>query len=248
MIVMGTKAGLALANDKHTVPTLVFSTSDPIGSGIIKSQTDSGLDNVWAHVDRRQYQRQIEVFYDSFKFKKMGFVFENSDIVKNYIAYEDIKKVAKEKNFELVESYVDEPKDDNDYDRYYKEVAEAYQKLSTNVDAMLLTASLISPSKLFPMLQPFYEKKIPTFTQNGSEDVKYGALMTITLNDFANLKIFSADTIIKIFNGSKPRELNQSFESTPNIILNLEVAKSCGYKPPIDILLVADKIYKTIEK
>ena len=46
MIAMGTWAGQDLANNQHSVSTMVMSTSDPIQSKIIKSAEDSGFDHV----------------------------------------------------------------------------------------------------------------------------------------------------------------------------------------------------------
>ena len=51
VIAMGTWAGQDLANNLHTVPTMVLSTSDPVKAGIIKSAEDPGLDHVTARVD-----------------------------------------------------------------------------------------------------------------------------------------------------------------------------------------------------
>lgn len=248
MLVMGTKAGLALAKKENSIKTLIFSTSDPIGAGIVKSANDSGQDNIWAHVDKGQFKRQVEVFNDVFKFKKMGIVYENSSLVENYIGLKDIEEVSKERNFELVRYYVTEPKDDSDYERYYNDVKNAYEKMSGEVDAALLTISSIHPNQISELMQPFYAKRKPVFSQMGADEVKHGALMSITLIDFSELKTFAADTIEKVLKGANPRELTQVFESTPHIILNYEAAKLSGYKPPIDILLVADKIYNNIER
>ncbi len=51
VIAMGTWAGKDFANDSHSTPTMVMSTSDPLSSGIIKSIEDSGFDHVHARVD-----------------------------------------------------------------------------------------------------------------------------------------------------------------------------------------------------
>jgi len=40
VIAMGSWAGKDLANDRHRTPTVIMSTSDPVGSGIIKSMED----------------------------------------------------------------------------------------------------------------------------------------------------------------------------------------------------------------
>ena len=248
MIVTGTAAGLALSKRDHSVPTLVFSTSDPVGSGIIKSAADSGKDNVWAHVDQGQFRRQVQVFHDIFKFKKMGLVYEDSELGHSYIAFNDIEAVAKESGFNLISYYVKEPVDSSDQERYYRDLRVAYQKIAEEIDAMLLTVSPTKPEMLAELLTPFYKHQIPVFSQGGALEVKYGALMSITQNDYQNLQKFAAGTIANVFHGAKPRELPQIFESTPRIILNLEVAKKVGYKPSFDILYVADEIYRKIDR
>lgn len=248
MIVTGTAAGLALSKGDHSVPILVFSTSDPVGSGIIKSATDSGKDNVWAHVDQGQFRRQVQVFHDIFKFKKMGLVYEDSELGRSYIALNDIENIAKERGFKLISYHVKEPVNSSDEARYYRDLRVAYQEITKEIDAMLLTVSPTKPEMLAELLTPFYEHQIPVFSQGGALEVKYGALMSITQNDYQNLQKFTAGTITNVFHGSKPRELPQIFESTPRIILNLEVAKKIGYKPSFDILYVADEIYREIKK
>lgn len=244
MIITGTAAGLVLAHPNNQVPSLVFSTSDPIGSGIIKSVNDSGKDNLWAHVDLGQFRRQVLVFHDIFKFRKMGLVCEDSDLARSYIGWNDIKQVAWERGFDVITQHVPEPVNDSERNRYYRQTMYAYNRLAKEVDAMLLTVSTVPPEMLPQMLKPFYERKIPVFSQSGSLEVEHGALMSITLNDFPNLKRFAADTIDKVLRGVKPRRLPQVFESTPRILLNLKAAKEIGYKPNFEILLVADEIYR----
>ena len=46
VISMGTAAGVLLASDQHSVPVMVFSTSNAVRSGIIKSEEDSGNDHI----------------------------------------------------------------------------------------------------------------------------------------------------------------------------------------------------------
>ncbi len=245
MIATGTKAGLALANDRHQVPVLVFSSSDPVGAGIVKSDKDSGSNHIWAHIDRNQYRRQVQVFHDIFGFKKLGLVYENTEIARNYCAIGDVEAVAEEKGFELVAQFVYEPVSDQDMDRYYQEVLEANQRLAKKVDAMLIIATVMPPEKIPTLVEPFNQNGIPTFSQMGAEEVKRGVLMSITSNDYPNLKMFGAETVAQVLKGASPRSLPQVFESTPRIILNFDTAKKISYKPPFEILLVADEIFRS---
>jgi hypothetical protein len=63
MIAMDTRAGQALANNDHAVPTIVCSSSDPVASKIILSAEDSGYDHIHAMVDPKRYIRnRFKVF------------------------------------------------------------------------------------------------------------------------------------------------------------------------------------------
>lgn len=64
LIVMGTGAGVFLSRLDYNIPTMVFSSTNAVLSGIIRSETDSGADHLWAHIDPGLYRRQVEVFHD----------------------------------------------------------------------------------------------------------------------------------------------------------------------------------------
>jgi ABC-type uncharacterized transport system substrate-binding protein len=90
--------------------------------------------------------------------------------------------------------------------------------------------------------------RIPTFAQSGSHEVKYGFLMSISKANLQPLGRFHAETIAKVLNGAKPRELPQLFEGPVAIAINLKTAQIIGFDPPVDVLAVADEIYREIEK
>ncbi|MEI7025494.1 ABC transporter substrate-binding protein [Paenibacillus sp. y28] len=248
MIVMGTSPGQKLANDRHHVPTMVFSSSNAVQSGIIQSETDSGLDHVWAHMDLTRYKRQVQVFHDIFQFKKLGMVYENSELGRIYAAVDDVRDVAAERGFELVELHVDEPKSPDDRARYNLEVQEAFRKLSTQVDAVYLTAGKWDQAKLSLLLEPLYAQKVPVFSQLGSGEVARGALLSLYRANFSGIGYFGAENMVQALNGTPLRKLPQIFGDTPSIVMNLEVANRIGYKTPFDILLAADEIYTSIKK
>lgn len=247
MIIMGTYAGKVLANDKHSIPTMVFSSSNAVRSGIIISDTDSGLDHIWAHMDLDRYRRQIEVFHDIFKFKKLGLVYEDSPNGRIYAALSDLDDLSEKLGFQIISYTVDEAREDSDNERYHKEVLEAYQKLAGEVDAMYLTAGTRDINKLSQLLEPFYQKGIPVFSQMGSMEVKYGALLSLYRASYMGIGRFGANNIADVLKGKKPRELVQNYGDTPSIVLNMKVANKIGYKPPFQILLSADEIFQEIE-
>jgi ABC-type uncharacterized transport system substrate-binding protein len=246
MIVMGTAAGTLLANDSHQTKLFVFSASNAYKSGIVQNIERSGSNHIWAHMDANRFQRQLQVFYDIFHFKKMGIVYQDTEIGRRFASLEDIESMAQDKGFALEREFVNEPLNQADITRYRADLKSAYQRLAEKVDAFYLTVASIDPAWLEELLQPFYTKGIPVFSQLGSGEVQYGALMSISYFDFPNLGRFGVDTIIQALKGKPVAELDQTYVSTPQIILNLEVAKKTGFKPTFDILLVADTIYNTI--
>ena len=51
--------------------------------------------------------------------------------------------------------------------------------------------------------------------------------------------------MVRILKGESPGRIPQIYESSPNIMINLDVAKQIGYRPRFDLLLGADQIIKT---
>jgi ABC-type uncharacterized transport system substrate-binding protein len=247
MIAMGTWAGQDLANNEHKVPTMIVSVSDAIRSKIVKSVTDSGFDHIHARVDPARYERQVRLFHDIIHFDKLGIAFENTPEGRTIAAIDDAEKVAKEKGFKIVHCFtkniVSDTKIADD------SVINCFEELSKKVDAVYITNQTgINSQNMKNILAPLYKQKIPTFSQVGSDHVKRGVLMCIARVGFKYIGGFHAETMAKIFNGAKPRELRQLFEEPPKISINLAVAKIIGYDPPVDVLGAADEIYEKIEE
>ena len=243
MLVMGAAAGNVLSNTDHNTNILVFAASNAVRSRIIDSVEDSGKDNVWAHMDEKRFERQTRAFYDIVKFKKLGIVYEDSENARIYSAGNELESLAREKGFEIVRYHVTEPRSAAEYPRYYQEVQTAYNKLAREVDAVYITIASLESNKLPQLFQPFYDNKIPVFSQLGNIEVKSGAMMTVSVMDEENIGRFGADTISKCLQGAKPRDLQQSFQSAPKITLNAEVVKKLDFKLPFELLIVVDEVY-----
>lgn len=245
IIAAGTKAGLNLANNKHHTPTLVISTSDPLGAGIIKSIEDSGYDHIHARVDPHRYERQINIFHDIIGFKKLGMAYQNTEQGKNFAAFKSVKKISAERDFEIVNCYTtDESGNIKDDENSLKK---CFQELGKTADAIYVTGQNgLNPDSIPELVKIAHQYKIPTFCQIHSDQVKYGFLMSVSRANFQYVGIFYAETIAKILNGAKPRQLTQIFEGPPKIAINLKTAEIIGYDPPVDVLSAADEIYQEI--
>jgi ABC-type uncharacterized transport system substrate-binding protein len=70
--------------------------------------------------------------------------------------------------------------------------------------------------------------------------------MSISIADYKYVGQYYAEIFAKVFNGAKPRQLDQVFEDPPKIAINLKTAEIIGYDPPVDVLGAADEIYQEI--
>lgn len=246
IMAMGTWAGKDLANDRHTVPTIVMSTSDPVSAGIIKSVEDSGYDHVHARVDPYRYERQIRIFHDIIGFERLGVVYENTEAGKSYGAIDQVLRVAAELDFEMVPCFA--KSDTADKGEAERGMLRCFKDLLGRVDAVYLARHGGITGRTLPELVAMANTaKVPTFSQSGSGEVRKGLLLSISTAGYKYVGKFYAQTMAKIFNGAKPRDLGQVFEDPPKIAINLKTCETIGFDPPVDVLGAADEIFQRIE-
>jgi len=243
MIAMGTLAGQDLANNLHSVPTMVVSSSDPVKSGIIISAADSGFDHVHARCDPNRYIRQVRLFHDIIGFKRLGIVYENSVAGKSYAALADIEEVAAQCGFEL--ATCEAPWSGMTRLASTQKLIDCHKLLAPQIDALYLTVhNGVDLGRMDEILAPLIEYKIPTWSQRGSAEVRQGVLLSVARGGFQAVGKYHAEIMAKIFNGARPGVLNQVFEDPKKIAINLKTAEAIGFKIPRGLMLVADEIYK----
>ena len=247
MIGMGTWAGKGLANYRHRTNTLVFSTSNPISSGIIKSVKDSGFDHVHVRVDPKRNERQLKVFHVMIGFHRLGVVYEDSLAGRSYAAIETIEALAKTLDFEIVRCHT--KSDISDKKLAEEGVVKCFKKLAKKADAIYVTQQGGVNSRSVPLLVEIANKhKIPTFSQTGAVEVSYGILASLSRAGYKYVGRFHAETIAKVFNGAQPNQLNQLYEEPPKIALNLKTAEIIGFDPPIVLLGATDEMFDEIKE
>lgn len=243
MFALGTWAGLDLANDNHRVPTIIMSTSDPIAAGIIKSAEDSGFDHVTAECDPTRYLRQIRLFHDIIQFKRLGIIYEDTPDGKAYSNLEDLRRVAKEREFELVECIA--PDTNITEDEAVRAYVDCSEKIAPAIDAFYFGAHRgADPENISKSLAPLLKHKVRTWSNWGITHVRNGVLLSIGRKNFKLPGKFYADHLAQIFNGAKPRELNQVLKEELTLAINLETAGIVGYKPPKNLMKIIDVVYE----
>ena len=246
MIAMGTWAGQDLSNHHHTTPTMAVSVSDPVRSGISATAKDSGIDHFHAKCDPTRYIRQLRLFHRLVKFKRLGVVYENSPVGRTYAAFNDIQKVAKERNFDVVPC--ESPSSDTEKKVSTDKSIQCHQELAQKADAVFVTVHRgIDHKRMHELLSPLIEKNLPTWSQRGPIEVKKGILFSISRGGFKAVGLFHAEVMARVFNGEKPRRIDQIFEDPKLIAVNTQTAKMIDFEIPPSILRIADEIYETIE-
>ncbi|OZG70716.1 ABC transporter substrate-binding protein [Hahella sp. CCB-MM4] len=246
MIAMGTRAGLDLANDRHHTPTLVLSSTDPVSAGIIKSIEDSGFSHVNATIDPGKYARQIRVFHDITDFKRLGVAYEDTQAGRSYAAIDTIQELGKKLGFSIVPCHTQS--DISNISLAEHSAINCYQQLAPKVDAIYVTEQGGVTNKSLPVIvRTAHKYKIPTFSQSGSQEVRYGILASLSQANFRYFGEFHAQTMAKIFNGAKPNELPQLFEEPPRMALNLKTAEIIEFNPSLLLLGATDELFKEID-
>ncbi|OHD19079.1 MAG: hypothetical protein A2086_11500 [Spirochaetes bacterium GWD1_27_9] len=252
VISLGTSASRVMSSlpETNKIPVIVDSISDPIGAGISKSYEDSGKEFLTVRCDPYMYIRQAKLFYDVVKFKKVGIIYEDTEVGRSYAGLEDIKKVAKEYKFEIIgnTNVMGDPADEKDIPIVEKQYLIAVKEICPKVDAIYLAIQAgLTIDNIPKIMEIINQYKIPTFAMDGSDFVKKGALLGESESELILVGIFDAKNIVYIFKGKKPRSLNQLFEAVPHIAINLKAADIIDFDVPIDILASSDEIYTTIE-
>jgi ABC-type uncharacterized transport system substrate-binding protein len=193
-----------------------------------------------------RYERQVRLFHDIIGFKSLGVAYEDSVYGRNYAALDLIEKVAQERGFDVVTCFTQS--DIPDQDKADESVLKCFEDLARKVDAIYVTVQRgVNPKTIPQLVRIAHENRIPTFSQADSKGVRSGFLLSISRGGFKPVGLFQAATIAKIFNGAKPRQLNQVYEEARRIAINLKTAGIVGVYLQSDVLAAADEIYREIE-
>lgn len=244
ILAMGTWAGQDMRAIGPPVPTIVASTSDPLGAKIADSAQDSGRDNLHTRIEPDRYERQLRLFREIVPFRKLGIVYEDSEAGRTYAAVDAVEKVSRELGFTVQHCHATSSSVSTD--TAISNAVGCYRTLSQQrVDAVYVTSHRgVTPESIREIAKILVQAKIPSFSMAGSREVESGILLSLAQADLSYVGLFHAETIARIFNGAQPRQLSQLWIDPPKIALNLATSRAIGFDPPVDILLAADEVYE----
>lgn len=243
----GTGAGLAFADSSLNIPVLVITATSPDTSGIVEVGEFSSKKNVHAQKEINRHSSEITMFYDIFKFKKLGVLIDSHEEYQLSQSYNVIKTLKEKLGFELEVCIGN--LFDKDLTIAQQEFSRCILELSTKSDAVYITVGNgAHPNNYYEQIKPLIDKQIPTFAQSGSDEVRKGALLSLSEEDMVSSGIFEANVVKEILNGKKPEEISQYYYAPLTLAINMETARLIEWKPPFEVLIAVDSVFQSIEK
>ena len=244
VLAFGTLAGQGMANDEHSAPTLVLSVTDAVSTGIVPSAADSGRDHVFSMVEPDRYYRQVVLFHDIFHFKRLGIAYEDTPAGRASAALSEIQRAASDFGFELITCTA--PFNFPEPGPAVTNLVACHEQLAKeNVDAVYITVNMgMQAQDMDRLLRPLLDAGLPTFSQNGVDEVKRGVLLSISQANFSGQGLFAAEAMCNIAQGQLPRAQSQIYEEPMSLAINLHTAMLIGWNPSLAVLAAVDEIYQ----
>jgi ABC-type uncharacterized transport system substrate-binding protein len=246
ILAFGTRAGLDYAAESPGVPVMSMSAIDPEGAGFAREGGGPDAERPWAHVfvKRDRIPAQLSLFHGTFKFRRLGVpVEEDPEAGRLSMAWPAIEKTASELGFETVPCYAS--MEIPDRDAAFRNLMDCLEFLSRESDAIYLTVNNgMLRSRMGEILAPIAEAGLPSFSQEGSEAVRAGVLMSAGQDDYDDIGLFEARALREIVYGGVPGEIPGVYKAHASVAINLTMALRIGWNPPFEILVAADRIYQ----
>ncbi len=246
IVAAGTEATKAILKvNNNRTPILAISVPDPLKSGFVMNENDSGANNFFVRIVPDRYTKMFRTFHDIVSFKKLGIMYPDTEVGMIYSNVADARKVALEKGFKVIE---------------YKQISreESGSECLAGIEALIaqgMDAFYIPSLNCFDwtisdvdkILKLLIKKRIPTFALEGSRMVKAGAMLGFSSYDIGARGEFLADRMIRILEGATPRNLEMIHDVNQQITLNLFVAKKIRFRiPPFYLRAARKDLYKKI--
>ncbi len=122
------------------------------------------------------------------------------------------------------------------------------KSLSPETEAVFL-ASLVrfTPSEFKRLVAGLIEKRLPTFSLYGRQEVEEGILASVSpSSDFTRLARRVALNVQRILIGEDPGTFQVGLLYGQNLTINMATARAIGYSPPFDVLIEAERINEKV--
>ena len=232
IVTTGTPAALAAKRATTTIPIVMATGGDPVGTGAVSNLARpggniTGLSSLTSEVDAKRFELLREVLPT---LSRVG-VLMNPVNSFNIIAAQHVRSVAETSGMQL--DFV-EVSTEAEFD-------EAFHSLRRlHPDAVVVIADAFLLGHRMRIAQFMAESHLPAIYAY-REHVEAGGLMTYATN-FRDLFRRAAIYVDKIFKGAKPGDLPIEQPTKFEFVINLNTAKALGLTIPPVLLARADEV------
>jgi putative ABC transport system substrate-binding protein len=230
----GTPSLLALKQATKTIPIVFFSTSDPIGTGVVASLAHPGgnITGISA-LASDLWPKRLELLKEIFpKLSRVAMVWnKNNDGMA--LEAKATEEVAGPLGVALQDRGVRNP---NDLDVVFAVMSK------DRPDAFLALVDPVLISYRNRIIDFLLKNRLPAVFQS-SDWVEAGGLMSYG-PDYPDLFRHAATQMDKILNGAKPADLPVEQPTKFEFVINLKTAKQIGLTIPPNVLARADRVIR----
>ena len=230
----GTPAIFALKQATKTIPVVFFSTSDPIGTGVVASLAHPGGNITGISVLASDlWPKRLELLKEIFpKLSRVAMVWNKGNAGMNLEA-KATQEVAGPLGVALQDRGV---KDANELDTVFALM------IKDRPDGFLALMDPVLNSYQKRILDFLAQNRLPAIFENKAW-VEAGGLISYGAN-YADAHRRAAALVDKILKGTKPADIPVEQPTRFELFINLNTAKQIGLRIPPNVLARADKVIK----
>ena len=234
LVTGGAPATLSAKDATRTIPIVMASDADPVGSGVVASLARPGGNITgFSTLATDISGKRLELLKEIVPRVSRVAVFGTSTYPGNGQALKEMEVAAREFGMKL--QYLDVLDSKN--------IANAFREASrAHADAVLVLASPVFISQRTQITDLVIKNRVPAIYPNG-EYVEDGGLMSYGANN-ADLFRRAAIYVDKILKGRKPGDLPVEQPTKFEFVVNLKAAKRIGVTIPPNVLARADRVIK----
>jgi putative tryptophan/tyrosine transport system substrate-binding protein len=230
----GSPATLSAKEATVTIPIVMGSDADPVGSGVVASLARpggniTGLSTLATEISGKRLELLKEIVPRLSNVAVLG----TSTYPGNTQALREMEVAAGAFGMKL--QYLD-VLDSKDMGNAFREASKAH------ADAVLVLASSVLLSQRTQVVDLVIKSRVPAIYLGG-EYVEDGGLMSYGVS-ITHLYRRAATYVDKILKGTKPADLPVEQPTTFEFVINLKAAKQMGLTIPPNVLARADKVIK----
>ncbi len=245
ILAFGTPAGLYSAEHNRPIPVLVCAARSPETTGLSPTGNYTVRPNLHVTKEPLRFITELNMFYDIFRFKRLGVVLDHDPLMQLTQGLGYIKDTAQKRGFELEICYGDVYNQSRE--RAIAENSRCLKDLASRADAVYLTAHHgTDTSNYLKQIKPLLDAGIPTLAPD-SQSVAMGALISAATPSFESWGRFEAEVIEQLMSGQPTTGIAQYLYNPQVMYLNLRTARAIGWRPPFEILSAADVIYHNFD-